>query len=173
MLDYIYSIPIILILNILYFINNNRKVNYTIKDNNNMKNEIILLKKEKDKLNNEIIDIINLNLKLEYEAIYFKKYIEDNEKKNTFIPFIEEEFGNGIIRVYENNIYYHGVCEEETQKWNNNNKCSRQIYEYKIKNNRQNIDKYNTFNIDNFCNNCLLIKDKAKYKIFECQGHQY
>ena len=94
MLDYIYSIPIILILNILYFINNNRKVNYTIKDNNNMKNEIILLKKEKDKLNNEIIDIINLNLKLEYEAIYFKKYIEDNEKKNTFIPFIEEEFGN-------------------------------------------------------------------------------
>ena len=66
MLDYIYSIPIILILNILYFINNNRKVNYTIKDNNNMKNEIILLKKEKDKLNNEIINIINLNHKLQY-----------------------------------------------------------------------------------------------------------
>ncbi len=176
MLEYMYSI--LLMLNLLFIITGNHKVKGIIKDKTN---EILLLKKENDtlsELNNnlsdEIISIVNLNLKLEDEVRYFKKVIEENEKSDIFIPFMEKEFGTGLIRVCEDGVYYHGVCEEEKQKWNKNNQCSRQIYEYRVKNNtRKNLDNYNTFNIDEFCNNCLLIKDKNKYKIFECQGHQY
>ena len=52
-------------------------------------------------------------------------------------PFIDNEFGSGLIRVCEDGVYYHGVCKEEVQKWNNNNQCSRQIYEYKIRSNNR------------------------------------
>ena len=176
MLEYMFSI--LLMLNLLFILTGNHRVKSIIKDKNN---EITILKKENDNLyelndvlNGELINIINLNLKLEDEVRYFKGLIDDTDKSNVFIPFIDNEFGSGLIRVCEDGVYYHGVCKEEVQKWNNNNQCSRQIYEYKIRsNNRNNMDKYNTFNIDKFCNNCLLIKDKKKYKIFECQGHQY
>lgn len=176
MLEYMYSI--LLMLNLFFILTGNHRVKNIINDK---ENEILLLQKENKKLSeentnklNETINIINLNLKLEDEIRFLRKSIEENNKLDTLVPLIKNEFGSGLIRVCENGVYYHGVCKEETQKWNNNNRCSRQIYEYKIKNNNlHNLDKYNTFNIDEFCNNCLLIKDKKKYKIFECQGHQY
>ena len=151
------------------------KIELQIKENNLKLEKVKLLKSENyhlneviHNLNNEIVDIVNKNLKLEDNERYYKNIINGKKK------FIEEDFGSGTIRIFENGVYYHGVCEEEKQTWNKDNQCSRYIYEYNTKSkNKTNLDTYNTFNIDDFCNNCLLMKVKKKYKIFKCQGHQY
>ena len=155
--------------------NKNFDMTYFLKElkdeNNNLKNDIY----SKDQKIYELIDEINdLKNKIEVEE-EVKEEVDDNiQVEDKIIPFIESEFGEGLIRLSENGIYYHGVCDKEKQKWNKNNECCRQIYEYKYRDkNKHNLDKYNTFNIDSFCNNCLLIKDNYNYKIFECQGHQY
>lgn len=159
---------------------------WTLKDDN----EYLLIFKQK------YVSVSNINERLLAKSRSLKKdiikYLQDIDNRdnriktleekikilqrenNTILPLKEPEFGNGILRSRENGVFYHGVCNEETQKWNDNNKCSRYIYEYKIINkNRRNLDKYKTYNIDEFCNNCLLVEEKNKFKIFECQGHEY
>ena len=129
-------------------------------ENNNLKNEVY----SKEQKIYELID--------ENKDLKDKKHYKNEEKELT--PFVEKDFGEGLIRINDNGVYYHGVCEKEKQKWNKDNQCCKQIFEYKFRDkNKHNLDKYNTFNIDIFCNNCLMIADNYKYKTFECQGHQY
>ena len=152
--------------------------------------QYLLLFKEK------YVKVDNLNERLLIKSQSLKKKISENMKKieskdhkikeledkiDTLtkeraikLPLEEPDFGKGLLRICNGGVYFHGVCHEENQKWNENNKCSKYIYEYKSRSrNRRYLDKYKTYNIDDFCNNCLLIEDKNKYKVFQCQGHEY
>lgn len=161
---------------------NKEKLSIYIKKNNELKNKIfdmtyILneLRSENNNLKNEVYSKEQKTYELidENKDLKDQNYYKNEESKKALIPFVEREFGEGLIRINDNGVYYHGVCEKEKQKWNKDNQCCRQIFEYKFRDkNKHNLDKYNTFNIDIFCNNCLMIDDNYKYKIFECQGHQ-
>ena len=154
-------------------------------ENNNLKNEVYskeqkiyeLIDENKDL--KDQIDYKDLKDQIDYKDLkdqidYKNDYKNEESKEEELTPFVEKDFGEGLIRINKDGVYYHGVCEKEKQKWNKDNQCCKQIFEYKFRDkNKHNLDKFNTFNIDIFCNNCLMIDDNYKYKTFECQGHQY
>ena len=137
-----------------------------------LRDELLIKNKSLKKEINEIIK------KVESKDVKIKELERKlkilNKERGLVLPLKEKDFGEGLLRVCNGGVFYHGVCYEENKKWNENNKCSKYIYEYKTRSkNRRNLDKYKTYNIDNFCNNCLLIKDTKRKKIFQCQGHEY
>uniref|UniRef100_A0A6C0L3W4 Uncharacterized protein n=1 Tax=viral metagenome TaxID=1070528 RepID=A0A6C0L3W4_9ZZZZ len=160
----------------LQVINDNNRLLDKINDKDNIEEEYNQLKIKNDQSNQMISKLNQTILDKNEEIVKLKKeneILQTNERKT--LPFRELSFGNGLIRVFKDGVYYHGVCEEETQKWNKDNKCSRYIYEYQNKDKqRRDLDKFKTYNIDDFCNNCLLIGGNSrKKKIFQCQGHEY
>ena len=140
-----------------------------LQDENDFANETII------HLNNEIYD--------KQQEIYRLKNLQKKKKKDITnrIPFIELEFGEGLIRYYENRVYYHGIGSNEKQKWNKDNKWDKSILLFPE--NRRIIRPYTTHNIDEYCNNCILdeqlsnepgpSRNKTKYQVFKCLGHEY
>ena len=116
--------------------------NQQLQDENDFANETII------HLNNEIYD--------KQQEIYRLKNLQKKKKKDITnrIPFIELEFGEGLIRYYENRVYYHGIGSNEKQKWNKDNKWDKSILLFPE--NRRIIRPYTTHNIDEYCNNCIL-----------------
>ena len=143
--------------------------NQQLQDENDFANETII------HLNNEIYD--------KQQEIYRLKNLQKKKKKDITnrIPFIELEFGEGLIRYYENGVYYHGIGSNEKQKWNKDNKWDKSILLFPE--NRRIIKPYTTHNIDEYCNNCILdeqlsnepgpSRNKTKYQVFKCLGHEY
>ena len=143
--------------------------NQQLQDENDFANETII------HLNNEIYD--------KQQEIYRLKNLQKKKKKDITnrIPFIELEFGEGLIRYYENGVYYHGIGSNEKQKWNKDNKWDKSILLFPE--NRRIIRPYTTHNIDEYCNNCILdeqlsnepgpSRNKTKYQVFKCLGHEY
>lgn len=143
--------------------------NQQLQDENDFANETII------HLNNEIYD--------KQQEIYRLKNLQKKKKKDITnrIPFIELEFGEGLIRYYENRVYYHGIGSNEKQKWNKDNKWDKSILLFPE--NRRIIRPYTTHNIDEYCNNCILdeqlsnepgpSRNKTKYQVFKCLGHEY
>jgi len=149
------------------------------------KNEELLIKNQslKKSISERVSEIEIKNETIEKLSSEIK--ILSNRQIEKTVPFKEPKFGNGLLRQVNSfwpvsmckeskSVYYHGVCNEDLQKWNKGNICSKNIYEYKLQNKkRRNTDKYITYNIDEFCNNCSLIKSTNKYNVFKCQGHTY
>jgi hypothetical protein len=83
-------------------------------------------------------------------------------------------FGNGSIRYYHDGKYYHGVCKNDDYSWitENHHQC---FFEYKEGHKINNPDKWDTYNANLFCNNCVideeLSKNRRVLKIYRCNGH--
>lgn len=160
-----------------YELQDNIKENLSIKKENNLLNEKIII------LNNEIYD-------KNMEIARLTKNNNDNkdnndldqEKKITIndLPFIEEDFGRGLIRYNEGDVYYHGIGKHEKQKWNENNKWDKSML--LISTDKKITKSYITHNIDEYCNNCMLDEllckqkgpiKKSSFQVYKCLGHQY
>ena len=149
------------------YIKKNKKLidnDYELKETNQIYyDEIQKLKILNDKLTLELKNNKNLNLEK-------KKEKEINEKE------INEKVGKGILR-YKNQdetMYYHGIghLEKKYSWWRpEKNHC---IIEYQ-NNNRLKYIGWETNNIQDFCNNCILAdnlnKGKRKKLYYICQGH--
>ena len=169
-----------------YLLHKSRKKNYHLEEQMKHLSKITYSDKQKLKDENDFSNetIIHLNNEIydKQQEIYRLKNIKMTKKDIiNKIPFIEFEFGEGLIRYYENGVYYHGIGSNEKQKWNKNNKWDKSILLFPET--RKLIRPYTTHNIDEYCNNCVLdeqlsnepgpSRHKTKYQVFKCLGHEY
>jgi hypothetical protein len=105
-----------------------------------------------------------------------------NTKKNDNISLSglnNPNFGNGPIRFHNNGKYYHGVCKNDDYSWKTekHNQCFFEYKEgHKIAGPGRHPDKWDTYNADLFCTNCVideeLSKNRRVMKIYRCNGHK-
>jgi hypothetical protein len=109
------------------------------------------------------------------EEEYVAKELEDISEE------IRYKCGKGELRFRENDKYYHGV--NNTNERNNRkgkiiegegwSKC---IFEYNSDNKKIKMRIWDTFNANEYCNNCSFDKEKSRgrrvFGVYKCNGHE-
>jgi len=123
----------------------------------------------------------------EFKKIIDSLYTEEKEKEDEKIKqekkiedWIEHsirfKFGNGEIRYKEGDKYYHGIGINDKQKWNKDNCFDKCFFEYISEKKISKKRDWDTYNANEFCNNCLFDKGKTgkarNYKVYKCNGHE-
>jgi len=98
-----------------------------------------------------------------------------NQENNieTNIPyFIQNKFGNGIIKYKEGKKYYHGIGFNDNKK---NIKSRMYTFKKRIDGNKFKYTDFTTINHNEYCSNCSLDTENSKrkrvYEIYKCNGH--
>lgn len=130
---------------------------------------------------NQILELKNKdfeNKMIEYQKIFSEKTKRKNKsikKKISLSGIQNENYGKGPIRNKENNLYFHGVSENENYSWNHRglNHC---FFEIKKDHKLDNPDKWDTYDASTFCSNCCideeLSKNRRVKKVYRCNGHE-
>ena len=90
---------------------------------------------------------------------------------------IKYKYGDGCIMYRIGNLYYHGISLENI-KLNKNNIYDKCFFEYfpNKKMQKDGIGKWNTYDSNEFCNNCELddeLSNRKKIKkVYRCMGHE-
>lgn len=128
---------------------------------------------------NQILELKNKEFEkkiISYQKMFSEKTKKKNKQNISLSGIQNEKYGKGPIRNKENNLYFHGVSENEAQKWNWNNKYNHNFFEYKMDHRLPNPDKWDTYNARDFCSNCTLneklSKNRRIMKIYKCNGHK-
>ena len=154
----------ILLAFLTFYINKNSQLTRKL---NTLEYDIFALKSENERLLGKNNELNKLNDHL--------KYILGSNKKMELKS--QKDSGTGPLRYKnkENTIYYHGIghLEKKYVWWNNNkNHC---IIEYKNTSKNIKYPDWETFDINDFCNNCIPSKDLNKRRkkkfYYICQGH--
>ena len=148
-----------------YDYNYEKKNYYKIEVND--KNKLYKLKNDLNEMK-KAIQTLEDNIEEEEKE---KFNLENNIETN--IPhWIQNKYGEGIIRLKENGKYYHGITIHDKQKYNINDYNHRFFQRLDDKN----INWFlGTKNPNEYCCNCSLDNENSKrrkvYNIYKCNGH--
>lgn len=131
------------------------------------KDKLYKLKNDLDEMKKAII-----SLEDEIEKEEKEKFNAENNISTDIPYWIQNEFGYGIIRLKENNKYYHGITIHDKKKY-------MEDYNHRF---FERIDDKNinwilgTKDPNDYCCNCSLDNENSKrrkvYNIYICNGHE-